>query len=99
MDFPRALRSLLLFFHVLVPIVSGQLGGGSYFTTPPPQGSSDVDSDNKVYHVGEKLQVQWQTNLENFALLLWQANTVQSPATLFGASPSHVSSISSLLKN
>lgn len=62
------LTTLAIFLSVFVANVVGLTN----FTQPPASGPDANYQDNPVYQEGQKIDVQWRTNLDTFDLLLFQ---------------------------
>jgi hypothetical protein len=64
-----ALVSLLV---LLVNALVVSVVGLSNFTQPPPAGPNANYQDNPVYQQGQKIDVQWRSNLDSMDLILFQ---------------------------
>lgn len=71
---------LLLLLNIIVSVVWAESDG--YFIVPPAAQAAGDYKGNKVYFVGEAVQLQWTTDLSSLSLLLWQQNNNTS-ATIF----------------
>ena len=76
-------------------LVGKALGGESdgYFVNPPPAAGDKDYSQNKIYSIGETIELQWITDFTHTSLNLWQQNLSDNtrPATLY--SPVHRSQL------
>lgn len=65
-----------MYSPVTFAVVLGALAAGvratSSFVQPPAAGPEGNYRDNPIYHPGEKIDMQWTSDLDLMDLLLWQ---------------------------
>lgn len=75
--------------HSLVPLAvvlgafSKAVGATSSFSQPPAAGPANNYRDNPTYEVGENIDIQWTSDLDNMDLTLWQQYPMASDTDSF----------------
>ena len=75
--------SIFLVASFFVPVRSDNSKPGGYFETPPPAGADQDYSQNKVYYIGEEIQLQWVMDSGPIGLLLWQQGNRTQSSSIF----------------
>ena len=92
MALTRACFFSFAFFFLSACLNLVEAASGDYFTHPPPEDSSNELSQNQIYQVGDLLQIEWQTSMKDYALLLWQDGpNLDQSGGLFRKSLVHIS--------
>ena len=90
MALTRAYFYSFALFSLCLCLDLAQAASGDFFTHPPPEDTTNSLSDNQVYKVGDLLQIEWETSMKDFALLLWQDGpSLDNNGGLFRTSPVH----------
>ncbi|KAH9903679.1 hypothetical protein F4778DRAFT_94638 [Xylariomycetidae sp. FL2044] len=74
LDRPTSSAMRVLLFQVLAGLaVIRPVFADTKFLRPPDSGPNGDFSDNPTYKIGDTLNIQWDTNLKEVDLLLWQS--------------------------
>ena len=78
--YPR-LKYLFIAVQFMMAVAMGEPDG--YFINPPLAGAALDYTENPAYYVGETVQLQWSTGLEDISLALWQQGDNTNFSTIF----------------
>ena len=75
--------AIIVLASFALPVLTDVPESGGYFVTPPAAAANQDYSQNKVYYVGEEVELQWVTDAKINGLFLWQQGNGTQYSTIF----------------